>query len=222
MSELVFDLVGVEPDRYAGSPIMLFQLKISETTGERVHAISLRCQIRIEPKRRRYTNAEAERLRDLFGEKNRWGDTVKPMQFAFADVMVPSFEGSIEVDVAVPCTYDFEVASAKYFHSLDDGDIPFLMLFSGTIFLKGTTGFAVEQVPWHKEVSFGMPVKVWDELMDLYFPGQAWIRMRRETLDALARYQTNRALTGWDETLALLLGEAGEPVREIETGEVTP
>ena len=216
MSELVFDLVGVEPDRYAGSPILLFQLKISEVTGERVHAISLRCQIRIEPKRRRYSDAEAERLKVLFGERHRWGDTVKAMQFAFADVMVPSFSGSIDVDVAVPCTYDFEVASAKYFHALDDGEIPFLMLFSGTAFIKGTNGFSVEQVPWHKEVSFSMPVKVWDELMDIYFPGQAWIRMRRETLDVLQRYQADRALTGWDETLAELLRQAGMPLEGPE------
>ncbi|TMK46031.1 MAG: hypothetical protein E6G66_12230, partial [Actinobacteria bacterium] len=145
MSELVFDILGVEPDPYAASPTLNFGLRISETTGMRVHAIVLRIQIRIEPKRRRYSPAEAERLLDLFGETKRWGDTVKPMQFAFADVSIPGFDGAIEVDVAVPCTYDFEVATAKYFHALDDGEIPFLMLFSGTVFTRGETGFAVEQ-----------------------------------------------------------------------------
>jgi len=146
MSELVFDILGVEPDPYAAAPTLNFGLRISETTGMRVHAIVLRIQIRIEPKRRRYSPAEAERLVDLFGETKRWGDTVKPMQFAFADASIPGFDGAIEVDVAIPCTYDFEVATAKYFHALDDGEIPFLMLFSGTVFTKGETGFAVERL----------------------------------------------------------------------------
>jgi hypothetical protein len=190
---------------------MLLHLRISETTGQGIHAIALRSQIRIEPKRRRYTPAEAERLLDLFGETNRWSDTVKPMQFAFVDVMVPGFDGAIDIDLPVPCTYDFEVSSAKYFHALDDGEIPLLLLFSGTVFTKTQTGFSVEQVPWHKEVSFGLPVKAWDELMDLYFPGQAWIRMQEETLDALQRFKSHRALTSWDETVLTLLREAGEP-----------
>src|SRR2546427_11258420 len=167
MSDLVFAILGAEPDPNAPPPTLTSGRRSSETTGWRVHAIVLRIQIRIEPKRRRSSPAEAERLLDLFGETRRWGDTVKPMQFAFADAMIPSFDGAIEVDVAVPCTYDFEVASAKYFHALDEGEIPLLMLFSGTVFTKGESGFAVEQVPWHKEVSFGMPVKTWDRLMDI-------------------------------------------------------
>jgi hypothetical protein len=210
MSELVFDCLGAEPDLYGAMPTINFQLRISETTGERVHAIALRIQMRIEPKRRRYSNTEGDRLLDLFGEKDRWGDTVKPMQFCFVDVMVPSFTGAIELDIPVACTYDLEVSSAKYFRSLDTGEIPLLMLFSGTVFTKGSTGFSVEQVPWHKEVSYGLPVKVWDELMEAHFPGSAWIRMSKETLDALGFFKSHRALTNWDETLKALLAEAGE------------
>lgn len=216
MSELVFDCVGAEADRDAAGPALSFHLKISETTGERVHAIALRIQMRIEPKRRRYSPEESERLLDLFGETSRWGDTVKPMQFAFVDVMVPSFTGSIELGIEVPVTYDLEVSSAKYFHALDDGEIPLLMLFSGTIFTKGATGFAVEQVPWHKEVSFRLPVKVWDDVMEMHFPGKAWIRMDKQTLDALALFKSERALTNWEETLQTLLREAGA----TKTGEV--
>lgn len=210
MSELVFDCLGAEPDLYGAMPTINFQLRISETTGERIHAIALRIQMRIEPKRRRYSNTEGDRLLDLFGEKDRWGDTVKPMQFCFVDVMVPSFTGAIELDIPVPCTYDLEVSSAKYFRSLDSGEIPLLMLFSGTMFTKGPTGFSVEQVPWHKEVSYGLPVKVWDELMEAHFPGSTWIRMSKETLDALGFFKSHRALTNWDETLKALLAEAGE------------
>ena len=58
MAELVFDCTGVEPDRYAVVPSMNLKLRISETSGQRIEAIALRCQIRIEPARRRYTPAE--------------------------------------------------------------------------------------------------------------------------------------------------------------------
>ena len=52
------------------------------------------------------------------------------MQFATVSLMVPSFTGSCELDLPVPCTYDFEVAASKYLHALGDGEVPLLLLFS--------------------------------------------------------------------------------------------
>lgn len=205
MSELVFDILDGRAERYAAVPTVTFTLRVAETTGERVHAIALRCQIRVEPARRRYTPEEQERLLDLFGEPSRWGDTLQALQFANVAQMVPGFSGSIEVDVPVVCSYDFEVSSAKYFHALDSGEIPLLMLFSGTVFLKGTGGFMVEQVPWHKECSYRLPVAVWDEAMDAIFPASAWMRVHRDTLDALQRFKSERALPTWDDAIGTLL-----------------
>lgn len=208
MSELVFDCIDVQPDRYGASPTLLFKLRISETTGESVHAMALRCQMRIEPVRRRYTDEEADHLMDLFGEPSRWGETLNPIQFANVSIMVPGFRGSTEIDLPVPCTYDLEVASARFFNSLEGGEIPLLLLFSGSVFTKGATGFAVEQVPWHKEAQVRLPVSTWRELMDLFFPGTAWIRVSHETLDALQSYKGVRAIPSWDQTLEMLLKEA--------------
>ncbi|MFN2490882.1 MAG: DUF6084 family protein [Actinomycetota bacterium] len=210
MTELVFDCVDAQPERYGAVPTLLFKLRVSETSGEAIHAIALRCQIRIEPQRRRYSPAEEERLLDLFGETPRWGDTLKPLQFTSVGVMVPGFKGSTDIDLPVVCTYDFEVAAAKYFHSLEDGEIPLLLLFSGTVFAKAGSGFAIHQVPWHKEDSYRLPVRVWRELMDMYFPNSAWIRVRRETLDALQLFKSRRALPMWDDAFEALLEEAGE------------
>jgi len=213
MSDLIFDCIGAEPERYAAFPTLQFWIRIAETTGAQIHAMALRCQIRIEPQHRRYTEPEADRLLDLFGEIARWGDTLKPMQFAQLSVMVPAFQGSTDLALGVPCTYDFEVASAKYFHSLDDGEVPLLLLFSGTVFLKSADGqgFSVEQVPWHKEARYRLPVKAWRELMDLYFPNSAWIRVRRETLDALQSFKSQRALPTWDDAFEVLIHEAHLP-----------
>ncbi len=77
MAELVFDCIGARPDKFAVVPSMSLTLKIAETTGQRIDAIALRCQIRIEPARRRYSPAEAERLNDLFGDTERWADTLR-------------------------------------------------------------------------------------------------------------------------------------------------
>lgn len=208
-----FDCAGVAPERYAAAPTMVFSLKIGEDSGTRVHSMSLHCQLRIEPQRRGYTPADAERLGDLFGEPSRWGETLKPMQFANVALTVRGFAGSTVVDMPVPCTYDFDVAAAKYLHALRDGHIPMLLLFSGTAFYQGETGMQVDQIPWDREVSVRVPVAVWRDMMDIAFPNQGWIRMRTDTLDALQLFKSRRALTTWDETLALLLRNAAEPPR---------
>ncbi len=208
MADLIFGCTGVSADRYAATPTLTFSLTISETSGVRVHAIALRCQIRIEPHRRRYTAAEARRLHDLFGDTSRWADTVKPIQLATVTTMVPTFTALTEVDVSVPCTYDLEVASARYLQGLDDGTIPLLLLFSGTVFVDTGGGFSVELVPWSTESSYRMPVSVWRDLVNAHFPGSAWLRCSQETLDSLSDFKAWRALPTWDATLLALLAEA--------------
>ena len=215
MAELTFACTQASASRYAATPTLSFKLKITENSGVRVHAIALRCQIRIEPHRRRYSAAEAQRLHDLFGDTSRWADTVKPIQLAMVSTMVPAFTSLTEVGLQVPCTYDLEVASARYLQGLDDGTIPLLMLFSGTVFVATEQGFTVELVPWSAEASYRMPVSVWRELVDAHFPGSAWLRCSRETLDALSQYKARRALPTWDATLAELLAAAA-PDQEDE------
>ena len=122
--------------------------------------------------------------------------------------MVPSFSDVTEIDLPVQCTYDLEVASARYLQGLDDGTIPLLLLFSGTVFIAQGEGFSVELVPWSAEASYRMPVSVWQELVDIHFPGSAWLRCGRDTLDALSDFKAERALPTWDATFEALLAEA--------------
>jgi hypothetical protein len=44
-------------------------------------------------------------------------------------------------------------------------------------------------------------------MMDAHFPNSSWLRVRRDTMDALLRFRSDRALPGWDETFDALLGE---------------
>ncbi|HKT04950.1 MAG TPA: DUF6084 family protein [Rugosimonospora sp.] len=208
MTELTFACLGARAEQYAAAPTLTFRLRITEDTGAVVHAIALRCQIRIEPQQRRYGPQEAERLADLFGDVSRWADTLKPIQFTTVTTIVPAFTGTVDVDLPVPCTYDLEVAAARYFYGLQDDVAPLLMLFSGTVFTKNGDGLSVQPVSWSAECGYRLPVAVWREMVDRYFPGSGWIRLDRDTLDALARYKSTAALPTWDATVSALLEKA--------------
>ncbi len=210
MAELTFDCIGAQAERYAVLPTITLKLRVSETSGQRVDAIALRCQIRIEPARRRYSSGEEARLKDLFGETMQWADTLKPMQFTNISAMISSFTGHTEVDLPVNFSYDLEIGSGRYFASLEAGEIPLLLLFSGTIFSVVDGRMQVQQVPWSKEASFRLPVSVWREAVDVHFPNMAWITMSRETFHGLERFKTARALPTWDATLTTLLGEVAD------------
>lgn len=214
MADLTFDCIGAQAERYAVLPSISLTLRISETSGQRIDTIALRCQIRIEPSRRRYTPAEEVRLKDLFGDTTRWADTLKPMQFTTITTMVTRFTGSTEVQLPVNFSYDLEVGSGRYFASLEAGEIPLLLLFSGTIFSVVDGRMQVQQVPWSKEAAYRLPVSVWREAVDVHFPDTAWITMSRETLSGLERFKTERALPTWDATLNALLGEASATGRQ--------
>jgi len=210
VAELSFDCLGARPDRYAVAPSMSLSLRIAETTGQRIDAIALRCQLRIEPARRRYSAAEAERLNDLFGETQRWADTLRPMQLATVSMMVPGFTGSTETDLALPLSYDLEIGSTRYFAGLESGEVPLLLLFSGTIFATADGRLAVQQVPWSKEATYRLPLSTWRAAIDAHFPDSGWIKMSRATLDELLAFKSRRALPTWDATLGVLLELAAE------------
>jgi Family of unknown function (DUF6084) len=210
VTDLAFTVLDVVPEPYGAAPALLFRVRLTESTGAVVHALALRAQIQIEPQRRAYAGPERDGLTDLFGTPERWSATVRPFLWTHASAMVRGFTGDVEFDLPVPCTYDFEVAAAKYLHALRDGEVPLRVLFSGTVFTRGSSGFGVEQVPWHLESAYRMPVRTWRALMDTYFPGGGWIRLDRDTLDALSRYRSGRGLTSWEQTLGQLLADASE------------
>ena len=216
MAELVFDCVGAHADRYAVSPAMSFSLRISDTSGAKVEAIALRCQIRVEPARRRYSAAEAERLNDLFGETQRWAETLRPLQFTNVAVMVPRFTGSTELELPVMLSYDLEIGATRYFAGLDDGEVPLLLLFSGTVFTMDDGRIQAQQVPWSKEAVYRLPISIWREAIDAHFPDSAWIKMSRQTLDELQQYKTRKALPTWDATVLSLLADAAAPAANGE------
>jgi hypothetical protein len=218
MPELNFQVEGVEPQRFAAAPLLLFKLRIEETasTGPPtpIHTIVLRCQVRIEPARRRYSAAEQQRLLDLFGTPERWGQTLRPMLWTHVSAVVPPFTGSTLVDLQVPCSYDFCLAATKYFAALEEGDIPLCFLFSGTIFHEGSEdALQVAQISWEKEAYFRLPASTWRGMMDLHYPNSAWLCLRRDVFDSLSEYKSRQGLPTWEQTLERLLSAAEETVK---------
>jgi hypothetical protein len=205
VTELAFEVLDVRPQTHAAAPHLLFRLRLTESSGAVVHAIALHCQLRIEPQRRPYDAQEQAGLTDLFGTAERYPTTLKPFLWTHASTLVQGFRTSTEFDLPVACTYDFDVSGTKYLHALRGGDVPLVLLFSGTVFTRGTSGFAVEQLSWSLEARCGLPVSAWSALMDLYFPGTGWIRLNRDTIAALARYRAAQGLVSWEQTVARLL-----------------
>ena len=207
---LAVEVVDAKAEPYAAVPTLLFRLRVEESSGEPVHALALRAQLRIEPQRRHYSADEEDRLYEQFGPTPQWGESLRPFLWTHVGAMLPGFTGRSEFDLPVPCTYDFEVTAARYLHALGEGEVPLAFLFSGTQFSHGDAGFNAQPVAWDLEASYRLPVAVWRELMDLYFPNSGWLRLHRDTLDLLAEFKADRALATWDQAVETLLKEAGD------------
>ena len=69
----VFTVVDVVAGAVGGGTRTCWRgVRVEETSGERVHALALRAQVRIEPQRRRYDDTEEQALLDLFGDRSRF------------------------------------------------------------------------------------------------------------------------------------------------------
>ena len=202
--KLDFAVESADAVRFAAAPTVAFALRV--VSDRAVRSLALNAQIRIAPSRRRYSDRDRERLVELFGPPERWSETLRTFRWAQVSALVPAFEQNTSIELAVPCTYDLEIATAKYFYGLDDGDVPLEFLFSGTIFF-GTDAGALQtaQIPWEAEATYRMPAGVWREAMQQHFPGSAWVRVRDDVFDRLTAYKARRALPTWEATFDDLL-----------------
>jgi hypothetical protein len=208
VTALAFEVLDLAAATHVAAPQLVFRLQVKESSGAVVHAIALRCQVRIEPQRRTYDSDEQAGLLDLFGPVERHATTVTPFLWTHATATVQGFHGATEFDLPVACTYDFDVAATKYLHALGGGSVPLLLLFSGTVFTRGENGFAAEQLSWELEARYDLPVATWRAAIDATFPGTGWVRLDKDTIAALGRYRGAQGLTSWDQTITKLLGQS--------------
>lgn len=206
MPDLSLSIEGAGVTPFAMVPLMTFRLRVTDASAEAIHNIVLRCQIQIESTKRHYHPDEEARLRDLFGEPERWGQTLRAMLWTHASVVVPPFTGEITVDLPVPCSYDFNVAATKYFYALDEGEIPLDFLFSGSVFYQDPSGaLQVAPISWSLEARYRLPVKTWRELMEAYYPNTAWLQLRRDVFDRLYQYKVLHGIPTWEQAVERIL-----------------
>jgi hypothetical protein len=207
MPELQFQIEGAEAVPHSAAPLLSMKLRITNLpASETIHTLTLKCQVQIEPAKRRYLPPEQEKLADLFGEPSRWSRTVKPLHWMNTSIAVQGFTGSVLVDLELPCTFDFNVASTKYFHALDAGDIPLCVMFSGTVFYQSQQGtLQVAQIPWDREACFKLPVAVWKAIMDAHYPNSAWLSLRRDAFEQLYDYKVRNGLPTWEQVIERLI-----------------
>jgi hypothetical protein len=212
MPDLDFRVDGVEVVPYAAAPLLAFRLAVRNAEpDERIHSVVLRCQVRIEVTRRRYDPDEEERLRDLFGEPERWGQTLRAMLWTHTSAVLQPFAGETVTDLPVPCSYDFNLAATKYFYGLARGEVPLSFLFSGSIFFQDDAdALQVWPVSWTKEAQFRLPVSTWQRLMDAYYPNLAFLQLRRDVYDRLYRYKVRNGIPTWEQALDAMLRAAEE------------
>jgi hypothetical protein len=204
--ELNFTIAGVDAPTFAASPQLVFALNVTAETSQKIHTVILRCQIMLETARRRYTVDEQSRLTDLFGAADRWGQTLHSMLWTNTSVVVPGFTGSMVVDLPVPCTFDFNVAATKYFAGIDGGEVPISFFFNGTVFYEAPEGnLQAGYISWEKESSYRLPVRLWRDMMDVYYPNCAWLCLRRDAFDKLYEYKIQRGLPTFDDALLAAL-----------------
>lgn len=203
MPDLSFQVERAEVVANAASPLLAFKLRLNNANPEEtIHTVALRCQIQIEVTRRKYTPEDQTRLRDLFDEPSRWSQTLKNLLWTHASIVVPSFQNTTVTDLPVPCTFDFNIAVTKYFDGLTDGEVPICLQFSGTVFYANSDGgLQVAPISWDKETRFRLPVRVWRDMMESYYPNSAWLCLHKDAFDRLHQYKVRHGIPTWEEVL---------------------
>lgn len=218
MPDLSFQITGVEAAARGLTPLLHFVLAVRNSPPEEtIHAVLLQAQIQVEAAKRHYNEQEQARLYELFGPPAQWGQTLRSRLWAHAATNVRSFSGSAEAVLPVTCTYDLNVASTKYFYALDDGDVPLLFLFSGSIFYASAEGhLQVQPISWSKECTYPMPVAVWKAMMEHHYPNSAWLSLPRDLFDRLYAFRRQHGLPTWEHTLERLLPPLPKDAPAIE------
>jgi hypothetical protein len=213
MPDLAFEVVGAKAVPFAATPLLALELSIrNRAPSEPVQSIILRCQVNIDASRRRYSAVEEERLGDLFGDPARWPQTVRAILWTHITITVPSFDERTVAELHLPCTYDLELAPAKYFFSLAEGNVPLTLLFSGSVFFAADDGrLQVSQIPWSSEAAFLLPHAVYREAMDLHYPNSAGLLLRRDIYEQLYRYKVRSGLPTWEQAFESLLAQKEAP-----------
>jgi hypothetical protein len=203
-----FEITGAAHIPFTAAPTMLFSATVTDPSGFAVQSIALTIQVMIDPAKRGYDDETRVRLQELFGPPASWAPATSGLAWARVATTVPGFQGATSFGIEVPCTYDLEVAAAKYFYSVSDGEIPLSFHFNGNIFFYGASErLQVMPVSWTCSAQYKLPISVWRAMIAEHFPGGGWIRVSDETLRRLNDRRGQRGLASFDAAIEELLDD---------------
>lgn len=218
MPELDFSVDGAFFDRCAATPLIRLRLRVRCSTADAsIRNLMLQCQVRIDPLQRRHAAAEQAALVELFGQPDRWSRSLHSLLWAQTTLLVPAFDADCSVELPLPCSFDFNLAASKYCHGLASGEIPLLLLFSGTIFFDNGAGLQIAQIPWTREARYRLPVALWQQLMAHHYPEGTWLRLSQPLFERLRQAQLRSGCIDPEQLLERLLDAAEaarDPLRE--------
>ncbi len=215
LPEPEFAVTGAAHVAFAATPTMLFTASATDPSGVEIQSIALSVQVMLDPAKRGYDSPTRERLGELFGPPASWAPSTSGLPWARVAAAVPGFSGSTIFAIEVPCTYDLEVASAKYFHAVREGVVPLSFHFNGNVFYYGAGGrLQVVPVSWTNTAQYRMPVATWRAMIAEHYPGTGWIRVHEDTLEALNHRRAVRGLPSFDACLTELLRLVDDGERE--------
>lgn len=148
----------------------------------------LRCQLQIEPVRRRYNPQEQQRLIELFGEPERWSQTLRPLLWENLTVSVPGFIGSTMHLRHQPGHHQVRLRPRRRRVS------PQPALRRNRL-SPGPRRPPGQQIPWSSEARYRLPLRVWKQMMDSFYPDGRWLYLRRDSFDSLYDYKTRHGIS---------------------------
>jgi len=200
--DLRLTIEGVSADLNSIAPELRFSLRIEDGEPVKIQTILMYCQIHLDVPQRGYSAYEQRQLIELFGTRDQWGRTLRRMLWTNTNVIILGFTSSTTVDIRIPCSFDFNIASTKYFSALESGEVPLTFYFNGTIFyfdekgaLKATT------IPWDTEARFQMPVQVWRDAMEQHYRNFAWLCLRKDVFEKLRQYKMSHGFATFEDAV---------------------
>ena len=100
---------------------------------------------------------------------------------------------------------DFDAAASRYCAAIDDGVLPLLLLFSGTVLLSTPQGVRVDPVAWSAEARFDLPLSTWRAALDGFAPGAQALLLSRDVLARLERFRVASSSATLEQALDRLV-----------------
>ena len=206
MLDLAFEVLGAEGCTHSASPQINLRVAITARPAtQAIDSILLRSIVRIQAGSRSHSPEERARLKELFGDESLWGRGSHSLIWAQATTVVSRFQGSTEVEVTLPCSYDLAATASKYLRAVHSGHVPVTVQLSGTVFYATGAGLQVTQIPWNQEATHALPVPLFRQAIEQHFPDAGVLSLRHDLFARLDRYRVAHGLATWDRAIEQLL-----------------